>query len=77
MTINDDPWPPSDAKPGDVWGAYVRCRDGWWRLNGMSALAILTDLIEDPHNNGDYRLNVSGGTWWSFGGLLSSRTRNC
>ena len=26
--------PPSDAKPGDVWGAYILCPDGWWRLNG-------------------------------------------
>lgn len=27
------PWPPSDAKPGDVWGAYRMDPDGWWRLN--------------------------------------------
>jgi len=26
----------------------------------MSALEILVDLLEDPHNNGDYRLNISG-----------------
>lgn len=33
MSENDDPWPPSDAKPGDTWGAYIMCEDGWWRLN--------------------------------------------
>lgn len=25
--------PPPDAKPGDTWGAYILCEDGWWRLN--------------------------------------------
>jgi hypothetical protein len=25
--------PPTDANPGDTWGAYVLCEDGWWRLN--------------------------------------------
>lgn len=29
----NDPWPPSDAKPGDCWGAYRLAEDGWWRLN--------------------------------------------
>lgn len=24
--------PSSDAKPGDVWGAYRLDEDGWWRL---------------------------------------------
>lgn len=28
----DPPRPPSDAKPGDVWGAYRFDSDGWWRL---------------------------------------------
>lgn len=31
---NDNPpWPPSDAKPGDIWGAYRLTRSGWWTLN--------------------------------------------
>lgn len=27
-----DSCPPPDAKPGDIWGAYIMCEDGWWRL---------------------------------------------
>jgi hypothetical protein len=26
----------------------------------MTAFEIITDLVEDPHNNGDYRLNIQG-----------------
>ena len=28
-----DPWPPTDAKPGDLWGAFRLGADGWWRLD--------------------------------------------
>ena len=24
---------PTEAKPGDKWGPYHFCSDGWWRLN--------------------------------------------
>lgn len=53
---NDDPWPPTEAKPGDTWGAYVMCEDGWWRLRSVRALTVLRGVRPNLHRQHRRRL---------------------
>jgi hypothetical protein len=61
ISLHDQPhlWRPKQAEHSaemaDAMMAEYRKR---WR--GPKASAILADMVEDPHDNGDYRLSCSG-----------------